>query len=129
MLAIDTNIAIRFLTLDHEELAKRALEILSNNEVFVPVTVILEAEWVLRDAYEMSRTEVVGALRRLCGLERVTVGAADAVGLALDYAERGVDLADALHLVQARECEAFVTFDRRLVRKANGLSDMPVRPG
>jgi len=44
MLAIDTNIAIRFLTRDHEELAERALEILSNNEVFVPVTVILEAE-------------------------------------------------------------------------------------
>ena len=31
----------------------RALDIVSNNEVFVSVTVILEAERMLRDAYEM----------------------------------------------------------------------------
>ena len=110
MLAIDTNIVIRFLTRDHEALARRALEILSNSDVFVPVTVILEAEWVLRDAYEMPREEVIRELRRFCGLERVTVASADAVRRALDFAERGLDVADALHLAQAAECEAFVTF-------------------
>jgi predicted nucleic acid-binding protein len=47
-------------------------------------------------------------------LERVTVGAADAVGRALDYGERGLDLTDALHLAQATESEAFVTFDKPL---------------
>ena len=94
------------------------------------MTVILEAEWVLRDAYEMSSAEVIDALRRLCGLERVKVGAAEAVGRALDYAERGgLWLADALHLAQAGECEAFVTFDKRLVRKAKGLINTPVRLG
>jgi predicted nucleic acid-binding protein len=35
MLAIDTNIAIRFLTRDDEALARRALEIVANNDVFV----------------------------------------------------------------------------------------------
>ena len=86
------------------------MEIVSNNDVFVPVTVILEAEWVLRDAYEMPRDEVIRELRRFCGLERVTVGAADAVEHALDFAEHGLDVADALHLAQATECEAFVTW-------------------
>ena len=122
MLAIDTNIVVRFLTRDHEALAQSAREILNNNEVFVPVTVVLEAEWVLRDAYGMPRADVIGELRRFCGLERVTVGAVEAVDLALDFAEHGLDLADALHLAQARDCEAFVTFDKRLVRKATGFA-------
>jgi len=127
MLAIDTSIVVRFLTRDHEALARRALEIVSNNDVFVPVTVILEAEWVLRDAYEMPRDEVIRELRRFCGLERVTVGAADAVEHALDFAEHGLDVADALHLAQATECEAFVTLDKPLARKARRLAEVRVR--
>ena len=71
------------------------LKLSATIEVFVPVTVILEAECVLRDAYELPRDQVIRELRRFCGLERVTVGAADAVGVALEHAERGLDLADA----------------------------------
>jgi predicted nucleic-acid-binding protein len=127
MFAIDTNIVIRFLTRDHEALAQRALEIVNTSDVFVPVTVILEAEWVLRDAYEMPRDEVIRELKRFCGLERVTVGAAEAVRRALDYAEQGLDVADALHLAQAIECEAFVTFDKPLARKARRLAEGRVR--
>ena len=127
MLAIDTNIVIRFLTRDHEGLARRALEIVSNNEVFVPLTVVLEAEWVLRDVYEMPRDEVIRELRRFCGLERVTVGAADVVERALAYAEGGLDVADALHLAQATECEAFVTLDKPLARRAKRLPEARVR--
>jgi predicted nucleic acid-binding protein len=127
MLAIDTNIVIRFLTRDHEALARRALEIVSNNDVFVPVTVILEAEWVLRDAYEMPRDEVIRELRRFCGLERATVSAAEVVAQALEYAEHGLGVADALHLAQATDCEAFVTLDKPLARKAKRLTDARVR--
>jgi predicted nucleic-acid-binding protein len=119
MLAIDTNIVIRFLTRDHEAAARRALEIISNSDVFVPMTVILEAEWVLRDAYEMPRGEVIRELRRFCSMERVTVGSADVVRRALDYAEQGLDVADALHLAQSSECEAFVSFDKALAKRAS----------
>ena len=127
MLAIDTNIIIRFLTRDHEALAQRALEILSGNEVFAPVTVILEAEWVLRYAYELPREDVIRQLRRFCGLQRVTVGAADAVGRALDDAERGFGFADALHLALSEDCEAYATFDNRLANKARESGRRGVR--
>ncbi|RBP02306.1 putative nucleic-acid-binding protein [Roseiarcus fermentans] len=127
MLAIDTNIVIRFLTRDDETLAQRALKIVSDTDVFAPVTVILEAEWVLRDAYDLPRDEVIRQLRRFCGLERVTVGAADAVGRALDDAERGLGFADALHLAMSEDCEAFATFDRRLAKKAATTERVPVR--
>jgi len=127
MLSIDTNIIVRFLARDHEALARRALEIVSDNDVFVPVTVILEAEWVLRDAYEMPRDDVIRELRRFCGLERVTVGASDAVRRALDHAERGLGLADALHLALSEDCEAFATFDERSAKRARDLGGLAVR--
>jgi predicted nucleic acid-binding protein len=60
-------------------------------------------------------------------LERVTVASADAVKRALDYAEHGLDVADALHLAQAAECEAFVTLDKPLARKARRLPQTRVR--
>ena len=60
-------------------------------------------------------------------MERVTVGEADDIRRALDCAERGLDLADALHLAQASECEAFVTLDKPLARKARRLNDVRVR--
>lgn len=127
MLAIDTNIVVRFLTRDHEALAFRALQIIVNNDVFVPVTVILETEWVLRDAYELPREEVIRELRRFCRLERIVVDSADAVERALGFAERGLGLADALHLAQAQNCEAFVTFDKRLAKKAADVTRTAVR--
>jgi predicted nucleic acid-binding protein len=52
--------------------------------------------------------------------------AAEAVHRALDYAEQGLDVADALHLAQAIECEGFVTFDKPLLRKARRLTDARV---
>jgi predicted nucleic-acid-binding protein len=128
MLAIDTNVVIRFLTRDHEAQARRALEIVRNNDVFVAVTVILESEWVLRDAYEIPQREVVRELRRFCGLERVTVGAAEAVDRSLDLAETGIDFADALHLMQVGDCESLVTFDKRLARRARTIDGVVVRP-
>ena len=127
MLAIDTNVVIRFLTRDHEALAQRALDIINKNEVFAPVTVILEAEWVLRDAYELPRDEVIRELRRFCGLPRVTVGAAEAVGRALDDAERGFGFADALHLALSQECEGFATFDKRFANRARQMGRDAVR--
>jgi predicted nucleic acid-binding protein len=64
---------------------------------------------------------------RLFGLPTVSVAEPRAVRRALDYAELGLDFADALHLAQATECEAFVTFDRRLARKARRLAETRVR--
>jgi predicted nucleic-acid-binding protein len=127
MLAIDTNIVVRYLTGDHEALSAKALKLVGENDVFVPVTVVLEAEWVLRDAYEMPRERVIGQLRKFFGLERVTVGDAENVARALAYADRGLDLADALHLAQCQSCEAFATFDKRLASRAKKVDSVPVR--
>jgi predicted nucleic acid-binding protein len=55
MIALDTNIIVRLLANDDVSQARRAAEIIRNNEVFVTKTVLLETEWVLRHAYRIDR--------------------------------------------------------------------------
>lgn len=118
LIAIDTNVVVRYLTGDHPEQSRRARALIDGGSVFVPVTVVLEAEWVLRSAYGFSAPDVVRAVRAFGGLPTVTIEDAAHVAEALDRAEAGMDFADALHLRRTGQCEAFATFDRRLIRAA-----------
>lgn len=127
MIGIDTNVIVRFLTLDPPEQAQRAREIIAGADVFVSVTVILETEWVLRDAYGLPRADVARELGRFCALERVTVGEAGAVRRALTWMEAGLDFADALHLALNDPSEAFVTFDKRLAKRAAQVAGVKAR--
>jgi predicted nucleic-acid-binding protein len=127
MLAIDTNLVVRYLTGDHPDQARRARAVIDGAAVFVPVTVVLEADWVLRSAYGYGATDVIRALRAFAGLPTVSIEDADAVAAALDHAAFGMDFADALHLGRSGHCEGFVTFDRRLVKAAADVGNSAVR--
>jgi predicted nucleic-acid-binding protein len=127
MLAVDTNIVVRYVVGDGGEQFWRAVDILENNEVSITLTVVLETEWVLRDAYEFAREDVLATLEKVFGLPTVTLRDQGIVRKAMNLTASGMDFADALHLTQAGECEAFVTFDKPLVRKAKGLIDTPVK--
>jgi predicted nucleic-acid-binding protein len=124
--AIDTNIIVRFVTNDDPDQSERARQLVLRNTLFVPITVLLEAEWVLRSVYQLDRASIATALRKFVGLETVHVQHATEVAQALDHATAGMDLADALHLVLAGGCTDFVSFDRPLSRKAAALSAMPI---
>ncbi len=120
MLAIDTNIIVRYLTNDHPKQSPRARDLVNGQAVFIPVTVILELEWVLRSAYGYQPVDVVRAIRLFAGLPTVTVEDEAIVATALDLSERGMDFADALHLAKAARCDAMASFDRRFVKAAKG---------
>jgi hypothetical protein len=64
------------------------------------VTVLLETAWVLESVYELGPGETVKALQGLLGLPNVRADDPGAVAAALDAAGRGLELADALHLVR-----------------------------
>jgi predicted nucleic-acid-binding protein len=118
MRAVDTNLVVRYLTRDDPEQSPRARALINGGPVFMPVTVVLETEWVLRSSSRLPRAARAEALRSFVGLPTVTVGDADAVSAALDLFEGGMDFADALHLALASGCDAFATFDRMLVKAA-----------
>jgi predicted nucleic acid-binding protein len=126
MLAIDTNIVVRYVVGDGGDEFVRAVRVIESNPVSIAVTVVLETEWVLRDAYDFSRAEVSPPLRGCSDCRPFRLRSRWSCG-ALDYAEQGLDFADALHLAQATECEAFVTLDRPLARKAKRLTEARVR--
>lgn len=122
MIAVDTNVLIRFLTRDDETQHAAAEKLLGNEIVFIPDTVILETEWVLRFSYRYPRDAISFALRKLLGLPNIRV--ADQVTLfkAIEWHEPGMDFADALHLAASRECDSFVTFDADLIKRAGKFS-------
>ena len=119
MLAIDTNLIVRYLTGDHPRQSARARALIDGQPIFVAITVMLEVEWVLRSTYEYRPQDVARALRAFAGLPTVTIEDAPIVAATLDLAESGMDFADALHLGKSAHCERFATFDRKFVRTAN----------
>lgn len=118
MIAVDTNVLIRFLVKDDEKQAQRARRLVEEEHIFVPKTVLLETEWVLRYTYEFGREAVAEALGKVCGLPEVTIEDTPAVRQALAWHQEGFDFADALHLATSRQAERFYSFDQELVRRA-----------
>ncbi|WP_312798394.1 type II toxin-antitoxin system VapC family toxin [Tianweitania sp.] len=118
MLAIDTNVVVRYLTNDHPKQSQKARALIDGQPVFVSVTVLLETEWVLRSAYDYRSVDIAAALRAFAGLPTVTVEDSAMVSTALELAENGMDFADALHLARAAHCEGMVSFDRKFIKAA-----------
>lgn len=127
MLAIDTNLVVRYLTGDHPEQSPRARALIDGGQVFAAVTVMLEVEWVLRSTYGFRPAEVVRTMRAFAGLPTVIVEDSDMLATALDLAEKGIDFADALHLGKSSHCNGFASFDRKFVKAAKAAGYGKVR--
>jgi predicted nucleic-acid-binding protein len=126
MVAVDTNVLVRFLVRDDPKQAARAASLIRDNSVWISKTVLLETEWVLRSLYKFSPEAVATALRALAGLQNVVIEDEPAVAKALDWSKGGLDFADALHLASAAKAEQFATFDRKLVKRAQPLTGLTV---
>ena len=118
MRAIDTNVLLRALVCDDAAQAARAHALLGEHEIFIPVTVILELEWVLRSRYAFKPAVVAQAIEKLAALGNVVVGERIAVLAATARAIQGWDFADALHHALSEGCDAFNTLDADLVKCA-----------
>ena len=126
MIAVDTNIVIRLLTGDDPAQAERVKALFAAEVVFLPKTVILESEWVLRRLYKIERTETLNALSGLASLSNVRCEDQRAITDAFAWAGQGMDFADALHLASAHGAERFATFDEGMVKHAKGASKINV---
>lgn len=124
MIALDTNVVVRFLVDDDAGQAERARKLLETNPVFVAASVLLETEWVLRSGYGFAAVEIARFLRALLGLENVTVAEPAVLAGAIAAYEGGLDFADALHLAQSARADAFATFDAKLIKRARRLQAM-----
>lgn len=126
MRAVDTNVLARYYLRDQPAQARLAEKLLSAGGVFVPKTVVLELEWVLRSVAEQPAGKVADCLAHLVALPGITVEDHEQVELALRHYREGVDFADALHHAASHACSEVLTFDdRRYVRRAARLKLKP----
>ncbi len=123
MIAIDTNIIIRFVTHDDEQQYKKSFTIFKTKEIFIPDTVILETEWVLRYAYKFSPEEICDAFISLFGLKNVHLSNPTFIAQAIQWYKLGLDFSDALHLTQCQQYEKLYTFDKKFSSKAKKLTN------
>jgi len=133
VIAVDTNLVARFYVDDPSDpeaarqrpIARRVFE--SSAAIFVPLTVVLELEWVLRAFYGFATRDFARVIEHLAGLPHVTIEARAIVLAAVDDHGRSLDFADALHLRASSPCEEMLTFDdRRFARRAKRLRLAPV---
>jgi len=118
---LDTNLIVRALVRDDAAQSAVAEAVLGNEPVFIPVTVVLELEWVLRSRYGFAPQQVARAMEMLAGLPGVNLHEADAVRVAARRAAKGWDFADALHHALSAGCDSFSTFDENLVKRAGRM--------
>ncbi len=132
MIAVDTNILARFYCDDPQDpeaarqrpIARRIM--VESPSLFVPLTVVLEFEWVFRGFYELLPMDFGRAMEHLLGMSHVTVERWEAVHEALAQHGRGLEFPDALHWACSGGCERLVTFDDRVfARRANRLRLSP----
>lgn len=126
MTAVDTNVLVRLLVTDDPAQSKASRKLFTDGEIFIPDTVLLETEWVLRAAFGLSPTDICAAFRRICGLPNVTVSDAPRVAQVIDWHEAGFDFADAFHLALSKDQNTLKTFDANFIKNAKKHTDRRV---
>ncbi len=126
MIAVDTNILVRLLTKDDLSQAKRAAKVIESDNIFIPKTVLLETEWVLRHAYGIGKKSIMSGFQKMMGLPNVNVEDQQTVFQAISWYESGLDFADALHLASSMKADKFVTFDNAFIKKARKLISIDI---
>lgn len=125
MIALDTNVLVRFLVDDDKAQSARAarlirLAVARDEPLFLSDIVVCETVWVLSSAYRVSRAEIGDVLGQLLGATHLVFRDVDVLLRAREAFARGRgDFAD--YVIRegalAAGCDEVATFDRSLLRE------------
>jgi predicted nucleic-acid-binding protein len=119
VIALDANVLVRLVTGDDAAQARRvAARIDTGDAFFVPLTVALELEWVLRGAYALAPGRIVAAFEALLSIRNLRFADDQLLTRALNQYRAGLDFADALHLEAAHGCSQVLSFDAKFRKRA-----------
>ena len=123
MIALDTNVLVRFLAQDDDaqfEVAAGLIEgCTSDAPGYVCREVIIELVWVLERAYKYSREDIAEALLSIVTASQLSVeNAQDIASVVNLYRDEGYDFADLMirQAAQRTENRILKTFDQKLAR-------------
>jgi len=127
MPSLDTNVLVRWLLDDDPVQAERVRELFEASRanqarLFVPCTVTLELEWVLRSRYELDKESVLLALNALLETQEIDFQDEAALERAMHLYRLGsADFADSLHagVSSTAERAPLLTFDAKAARLAD----------
>ena len=120
MAAIDTNVLVRLLMQDDKAQLARAQRLVSaslaaEQDLFVPISVALELEWVLRSRFGLDKDAVLHLFSQLLLTVELRFEAAAAIEWTLrQYREASTDFSDCLHAALASRAgeQPLWTFDK-----------------
>ena len=124
MPSLDTNVLVRYVVQDDSgqlAVARRLIKrcVSEGQSLFVPVTVTLELEWVLRAGFGYGKDDVLQVLADLFSAAELSFQSERSLEVALQLFREGTaDFADCLHIALATEAGELPlwTFDRRAAK-------------
>jgi predicted nucleic-acid-binding protein len=126
MIALDTNILVRYLTQDDAVQSRKATEIIESRLTtrrpgFVSIVAMVEMVWVLDRAYGLASPEIAAAVERMLQVEVLQIENEAEVFTAMIALKEGRgSFADAvIAALGARAgCQYTLTFDQKALRLA-----------
>jgi predicted nucleic-acid-binding protein len=120
MPALDTNVLVRYLVEDDAAQLVAARRLINRcvregQALYIPVTVVLELEWVLRASFDFSKNDVLQSLSSLFSAAELSFESERALEVALQLFRKGTaDFADCLHIALATQAgeQPLWTFDK-----------------
>jgi predicted nucleic-acid-binding protein len=129
MIALDTNVLVRYLTQDDKAQFQKVLRLLSTAQAtfFICDLVLAETDWVLRSLYDWTNEEVADAYTKLTTIHNLTFENETRLRSSLKALREGADLADELILRSCRDAGAqtFATFDKGIIRRHKPFATVP----
>lgn len=123
MIALDTNVLVRFLTQDDDAQFQVAADLIKGCTRDLPGyvcrEVMIELVWVLERAYKYSREEIADALLSIVTASQLSVeNAQDIASIVNLYRDEGYDFADLMirQAAQRTGSRILKTFDQKLAR-------------
>lgn len=121
MPGVDTNVLVRWLLEDDAKQTARAQRLFDSararqTTLFVPGTVMLELEWVLRSRYQIDKATLLTTFNALLETQELEFQDEAALEQALHlYREAAADFADCVHagMCSAAARAPLLTFDAR----------------
>ncbi len=116
MVMLDTNMILRYLLNDVEEMAEKAEEYLDSGDVNITIEVIAEVVYVLKGVYSMKKEEIVSTIKDF--MKMVNCQEMDVLSFALDaFGDKNLDFVDCiLYGYHSLKGVKVATFDKKLMK-------------
>ena len=128
MIALDTNVLLRYLVRDIPEQAEAARDLLESltpeQPGFICREVAIETVWVLERSYRLTRAQVADLIEQLIATDSLVFESSDdVINAILRYRSGDADFADLMILAAAERAGAIplYTFDQRLARSRGAI--------